>query len=49
MISRRLRATYGILRTPGLAIDERVASGGRVRAVEERQQLTMAQSRGYDA
>lgn len=35
----RLIATYGILRTPGLVIDEQVVASGRVPAVDEIQQL----------
>ena len=37
-------ATYGILRTPGLVIDEKVVSSGRVPAVEEITQMILAHS-----
>lgn len=37
-------ATYGILRTPGLVIDEKVVSYGRVPAVEEIKQMILAHS-----
>ncbi len=37
-------ATYGILRTPGLVIDEKVVSSGRVPAVEEIKQMILAHS-----
>jgi small redox-active disulfide protein 2 len=37
-------ATYGILRTPGLVIDEKVVSSGRVPTVEEIKQMLLAHS-----
>ena len=37
-------ATYGILRTPGLVIDEEVATSGRVPAVEEITKMILAHS-----
>lgn len=40
----RVIATYGILRTPGLVIDERVVSSGRVPTVEEIVQLIQTHS-----
>lgn len=45
----RLIATYGILRTPGLVIDERVVASGRVPDVEEIKRLIKAQSAGSNA
>ena len=35
-------ATYGILRTPGLVINEKVVSYGRVPAVDEIKQMILA-------
>jgi small redox-active disulfide protein 2 len=37
-------ATYGIMRTPGLVIDEKVVLSGRVPAVEEIKQMILANS-----
>jgi small redox-active disulfide protein 2 len=37
-------ATYGILRTPGLVIDETVVSSGRVPTVEEIKGMILAHS-----
>ena len=42
----RVIATYGILRTPGLVIDEQVVVSGRVPAVDEIQQLIQARVTG---
>jgi small redox-active disulfide protein 2 len=37
-------AAYGILRTPGLVIDEKVVSSGRVPTVEEIKELILGQT-----
>ena len=37
-------ATYGILRTPGLVIDEKVVSYGRVPTVQEIKEMILANS-----
>lgn len=37
-------ATYGILRTPGLVIDEKVVASGRLPAVEEIKQMLLVHS-----
>jgi small redox-active disulfide protein 2 len=37
-------ATYGILRTPGLVIDEQVVSSGRVPTVDEIKEMILAHS-----
>jgi small redox-active disulfide protein 2 len=37
-------ATYGILRTPGLVIDEKVVLSGRVPSIEEIKHMILAQS-----
>jgi small redox-active disulfide protein 2 len=37
-------ASYGILRTPGLVIDEKVVVSGRVPTVDEIQQMILAHS-----
>jgi small redox-active disulfide protein 2 len=40
----RVIGTYGILRTPGLVIDEQVVVSGRVPAVDEIKQLILSRS-----
>lgn len=42
----RVIATYGILRTPGLVIDEQVVVSGRVPAVDEIKELILSRSPG---